>query len=343
MKPVMAVERKKKANEIIEELEENDFSSEDLEAYKPTTNEPEDLVVENEAYNLLEYIDLEWPSATVDIFDSKIFLGTSPSEVSKYCPEIIQIDLKYTNFKKLNFKKSQIIEPINKLRIHKYIFGVSDNYLSKWDQSNTLMKKIKGEYGFALYLDSDRVFVGTKYGYVEIYNYEFDLIHKFQIHKDSIESICIFNNLIFTGSRDHSLRISDISGNMIKELKGTSDINCLDVRNNKIAYGDDDGLIYLYDLTSDILETIEWHKSPISLVKWKDDDVFATGSDEQLCLWDTSLVDENNEYHKYLLFVHQGQRMFKDCCFEDNRIICTSEDGVCIFEPICFQDYCKDG
>lgn len=327
---------KKNLKDNVEELQDEDYSSEDMDVYKPTKLENEELVVEEDAYNLLEYIDLEWPSQTVDIYDSRIFLGTCPNLSEKKTSfELLRIDLKYTDYKKLDYEKTKIDVLINKIRISKHIFALSDSSLLKFDLNLKLIKEVKGMHGFALYITPDRVFVGSMEGYVTIYSHNLDLIKSFQAHNSSIESICFDGKIIYTGSTDHSLKMHSLDGILLDNIQNDCDINCVDVMDGRLAFGDDKGVIGIYNVGSKTLEKIEWHSTPINFIRWKDNDIFACGSDEQLCLWDITLEEvENQEYPKYLLFVHQGQRNYKDCCFEDNKVIVTTEDGVCVFEPI---------
>lgn len=328
--------RKNKEEEF---LEDQDFSSEDINAYKPSKGDENlELNLDEEAYGLIEYIELEWPSLSIDSANEQIYMGSASDPTNSSKPmSLIEINLQNTDFRNLKYKKTSIHKPINKLRINNGIFTVGDNALSKFDMSLKLIKEIIGNYRFSLYLTDFQVFVGTSSGMVEVYDHNLNKMFEFQAHNQSVESICCENGMIFTGSTDHLVRIFTCDGKSIEEIPNDSDINCLDVRNGKLVYGDDNGKIFIYDINSKTKECIKWHNTPISLIRWRDDDIFASGSDEQLCLWDITLEEDSEaagDINKYLLFVHQGQKFYKDCCFDGNKVISTSQDGVCIFEPI---------
>lgn len=320
-----------------EYLADEDFSSNEIEVYKPTKeDEDKELNLDEEAYNLIEYIELEWPSQSIDICDSRIYIGTSSNDQkANENGSLIEINLSNTNFQNLKWRKSNIGKSINKIRIMDYIFVLDDTSLAKYDLNFNLLAEQTGHYGHAMFLTEKEVFVGTVSGNVECYDHQLNKKFEFKIHEKAIEAIGYENGMIFTGSSDHSLKISKVDGSLIDEIKLDSDVNCLDVRNGKVVYGDDKGVIGIYDVNDRSREVIEWHTSSISLIRWRDNEIFASGSDEQLCLWDITLEEDPEiDFNKYLLFVHQGQKFYKDCCFEESKVICTSQDGICIFEPI---------
>jgi ribosome assembly protein RRB1 len=329
----------KDKNHIVEELDDQDFSSEDMQTYIPEHTK-EDLEVDEEAYLLLRYIDLDWPAQSITVEDQKIFLGTNPSqEIGQNSePALVEIDIKNTDFENICYKKERMNHQINKIRHNsKCLYATSDTHLLMFSKDLKLIRQIKGQYGYALFVTEEMVFVGTSQGNVEIYSAELSLIKSFNVHCASIETICYSNNHIFTGSVDHTVKITDINGCLIEQITNDCDVNCLDVRNDRLVYGDDKGVVRIYNINTKETETISWHKSPISTLRWRDDDIFATGSDEQLCLWDITL-EEEWDYHKYLLFVHQGEQLYKDVCFEDSMVIATSQDGICVFIPISFEE-----
>lgn len=327
---------KKSGGQVEELMNGEDSSSGDAETYRPTGVEDRELEFDEGVYSLMEYIDLEWPAQSVDVCDSRIFLGTVPNmSDSRAALDMVRIDIKYTDFKHLNYIKSGIGRCINKLRISRYVFALSDNHLTKYDMDLNVMAEVEGSYGFALYVTRTLVFAGSVDGFVECYDSNLIQVLRFRAHEQSIESIAFENGVIFTGSADHTVKMFKMDGSLVEELANGSEVNCLDVRDGRLVFGDEDGLLHIYNVDTKSRETIEWHASPISLVRWRDSDIFASGSDEQVCLWDVTLeADQECEFNQYLLFVHQGQRLYKDCCFEDNRVIVTAEDGLCVFEPI---------
>lgn len=322
----------------IEELDDDDFSTEELETYCPQKEE-EELEADEDVYKILEYIDLDWPAQSIAINGSKIYLGTNPDlDTKNNHREINLVETTICNntCTDIKFNKRPINQYINKIRFENFIFAISDDTLAVYDISLTLYRQVRGNYGYALHVDSERVYAGTSDGFVEIYDHELNFVSKMKIHEKPIDAICVSNKIIFTGSQDHTAKLTDLSGNNVRTIKNPCDVNCLDVFDQKMVFGDDNGILHIMDSRRDDIEEISWHKTPISALKWMDADVFASGSDEQLCIWDTSL-EEEWDYHKYLLFVHQGQRFYKDCAFIDGKIITASQDGLCIFKPISFD------
>lgn len=330
----------KAANKQQELIEDEEFSSEDIEIYKPTDGDMVDLEVDEEAYNILEYIDCEWPSLSVDNLGTKVYAGTFPDESCSHSPELVSLDLSNTDFSRLVFNKSTIKQQINKIRVSKsFIYGMSDNFVNKFSPSGKMIAEVKGSFGFAIYVTEKHVVAGTSNGLIKVFNLDLKLIKEFKASDLSVECVCTDDKVIIAGSTDHTVRIFDFDGNMLKQIDNDCDINAVDIKNEIIVFGDDKGMLFKYDLKSEKQECIKWHCSPISFIRWRDDDIFASGSDEQLCLWDITLeeeYEEGSDIPKNLLFVHQGEKFFKDCCFVHNMVVSTSENGICVFEPVSF-------
>ncbi|KAI5151614.1 hypothetical protein ENBRE01_2260 [Enteropsectra breve] len=327
--------RKNKVNEDVPADE--DFSSEDMDTYVPSGKES-GLEVDERAYKMLEYINLEWPAQSIAVIDSQLYLGTNPDmESGNPVMELIAIDLSSNDFENLKHRESRIDKFVNKLRINKKIFALADNSLSSYSLSLGKIKSLPGDFGYGLFVTDEHVFAGTFAGSLHIYDHDLNLISNWQLHGNSIEAIAVENNLIYTASVDKTVKITDMEGKCLKTIENEAEINCLDVRNGKIIYGDDDGMVHLVDTETEKKETISWHQSSVAAVQWRDNDIFASCSDEQLCLWDISL-EEEWDYHKYLLFVHQGQEFYKDIAFDGDKVITTALDGLCVFVPVSFEE-----
>ena len=344
-----------------EYIDDEDFSSEDMSTYRPQKNTTEELEVDEEVYKMLEYIELEWPSLSIDSYQSKVIVGTTPQQ-DEGKPELISIEIEDTDFNKLNYQNLFISHPPNKLRVFKnYVFAISDRCIIRYSLNDKNIVEAKGNYGFGLFVNENSVIVGSMDGFVEVYDHNLHLKYKFQASQMSIECVGAYKDTIITGSTDHCLKIFTSKGVEIYCIENDSDINCLEVRNGILIFGDDNGKIHKVDLETKEKVIFEWHQTPITFVRWRDDDTFVTGSEEQICIWDLSLQvidqeenqnDEENiknsdtesavssirgeDFPKNLLFVHQGQKNYKDCCFNRNMVITTSEEGICIFEPVSF-------
>lgn len=315
-------------------LQDEDISSEDIETHRPGEKD-ERLEVDDRAYLLLEYVPLEWPAQSIAVADSRIYLGTNP-EAGRGAAELIEIDIRDADFENLRFRDTEIPRYVNKIRHNRGLFALSDTHLTVFNDDLKIVGEVAGRFGYGLCVTDDLIFVGMQSGDLQIYDHALRLLHCYHVHKKSIEAIAFQDGVIYTGSVDHTLRLTDLSNQMIRSIAGSADINCLDVRGDRLLFGGDDAKIRIVDTRSFSEEVIGWHNTPVSAVKWKDSEVFASGSDEQVCIWDTSLVEEW-EYHKYLLFVHQGQQLYKDVCFDGDRVVTTSLDGLCIFTPVSFS------
>ena len=324
--------------DIVEEISEDSQSSSSNtgDIYRPAAMD-EQLHVKKKAYVLLEHIDLEWPAQSVAVRGSKMYLGTNPTEKAA-SSELLEIDLENANFESLKHREKKITQFINRIRSNSHgLYAVSDDGLFLYDWNMKKQISAKGDFSYGLFVTDSQIFVGTRAGEVCIYGPGLVPQQTLKIHSESIETIVVKDGLIFTGSTDRTLRITKTTGEPVKTIENDSDVNCLDVNcDNMLVFGDDAAKIHLVNLNDFSEEVIEWHHSPISLVKWKDADIFASGSDEQICFWDTSF-EEEWEHHRYLLFVHQGQRFYKDIAFiGENTVISTSQDGLCVFTPISF-------
>jgi len=372
--------KKQKQEEFIDEV---DFSSEDCEVYRPTAVPEEDLEVDEEAYTVLEYIDLEWPAMSLDTRDSTVVLGTYP-ENQDNGSQLVEVNLSGLIASEGTgspaFKKHGVKRIFSKIRIHNAIFGLSNGFLTKFDFKYKVISEVKGSYRFGLAVTPEYVIAGCNDGTVEVYAHDLKLVRRITAGEAPIECVGFDPTVKFTrddgteaagvvvaGSLDHSVRVFDLNGTLIKTISCDAEVNSLDVRGGHLVFGDDSGLVHLVDLNTGSRETLQWHCTPISFVRWKDDDVFLSGSDEQVCVWDRSLekVEDSKGLDKTesskgldksesskgldktgnlnipnnLIFVHQGQRYYKDCAFYGDVVVVTSEGGLCLFEPISLMDY----
>ena len=318
----------------IEEVSSAEYStSSDDEIYTPE-NVGVELEVDESAYNILEHISLDWPSQTIEyVKENEIMLATNPTEGSA---SLIRMNFgrteNFTKMKYFDFYRVDVDHSFNRIRKFGDGFAcLSDENLNVFDKKLVLQDELKGKFGYGLATDDSNIYVGMQNGNLSILN---DKETQISLHKMSIESIDVHENFLFTASCDHSIKITDLRDNKeIFHKVFDADINAISYnKNNVVAFGDDNGVIRIMDIRNFGIEEIKWHKSPISCVKWKNEDVFASCSDEQVALWDISF-EEEWEYHKYLNFVHQGQEMYKDVAFDSKVIYTTSYDGICIFDP----------
>lgn len=330
-----------------EAIEEADLSSEDYEAYRPTGAEDGELEVDEEAYSLLEYIGLEWPSMSLDTHKSRILLGTCPdqNQAAGCSSQMVEVELggamSSGDFGLLEFKTHKASRTFNRIRVCNAVFALSDSFLTKFDLACNAVAEVRGSYRFGLHVSHDRVIAGCEDGSVEIYSHGLELLGRISSGASPIECVGLDDTKgrIVAGSLDHKVRVFDSAGQLLSTIENDSEVNSLDTRNGMLAFGDDSGRVHLVNLETGSREVFEWHCTPISFLRWRDDDVFVTGSDEQVCLWDVTLEDQQDlDVPRCLLFVHQGQRHYKDCAFLGRSVAVTSEDGLCVFEPASFAE-----
>lgn len=319
----------------IEEVSNEDFTNmDDVETIIYTPNvDDEELECSDEVYNSLDYYDLEYPSQTVDIYKSKyVVIATNP-ETEAGQIKLLNLDKMGQEDFEFCFFHSDV--SYNRIRTNDFINCVSD---TTFDVFNEKAEKVFSksfdsvDYGLCS-IENLSIFSHDK-GKVSFFTDK--IFETFSVHTNSVNSLAVYNSLLYSASSDKSCKIMDLrSKDVIYNKLENAEINSIDTnKDNLFAFGDDFGAIKVVDIRMPKNEIgIFWHKSNISMLKWKDSDVFLSTSDEQLCIFDTSLEDDW-EYEKYLLFVHQGQRQYKDVACIDSLVITTSVEGLCFFSPI---------
>lgn len=110
-------------------------------------------------------------------------------------------------------------------------------------------------------------------------------------------------------------------------------------------------VLFLFSTPSPVAQ-FKWHTAPITSVEWHptDSSVFAaSGSDDQLTLWDLSVEPDEDEapiapadgnitaVPPQLLFVHQGQKDVKELHWHPQipgMVISTASDSFNVFKTI---------
>ena len=337
------------------------FSSEDIE-YEPQLND-KDLVCNDFAYKYLDYLDVEWPSQSICVMNARLFFSSfNETNIEKNIGNIYSISLDDFISRSLkNIRTIPIQFYINRFRsINEQVFFISDNILGKINEKYQFTYiTVSFDLSFGFYLCDQYIYIGTKDGALCIYDHDLNFISQYKIHLNSIETITIFNNVIYTASADKTIKKTIINNdNFLSEIiyEGIAEINSIDIQNNILIFGDDNGMIGIIN-NDNLYKICNWHKSSIEMVHIKNDDelVFGACSQEQVTVWDLTLENNSNiiidsslslkivqneiEINKkdFLLFVHQGQQFYKDIVFYNNKTITTSINGICLFQPISFD------
>lgn len=321
-------------------------------------------------YQVLEYINLDWPSQTIEVVGEKLFAGTCPSTSRAYgeeadrmrregrplqkvtireddlVPYLVCADLShteaFTNMGEVAFTKRKTGMPANRLRARDgVLYAVTDKKVSAYAYSCTKRSEARGAFGYALLPAAGSVFVGTSAG--DIVSFSPALVEQRTfsgIHKKEVEDLCLVGeHSVASVGNDGNLSLLDLrSGEHGCHYKNGKFVHLNSVAHNgdnALLTGDDKGVLRLHDKRkqNEALETIKFHASPITHVDFATRDVFASSSDCELCMWDMSFTEEW-DHHRYLGFVHQGQSYYKDFRFIDEKTIATTSlDGICIFRP----------
>lgn len=288
-----------------------------------------------QAYIYLEYISLEYPSQTIINKSGNLLLAQCHETHSSL------INLKFNNLKKnakFKHQKYLIDCEINRLRANdQVIIGISDNKALIFNNEYEPEVEINKSFSFGLAINQTKGFFGTKKGKVLIYDLCSDKKECIQLHKKGIDAISINDNYLYTVSNDHTFKITDLRNNEnIRKFENNCDVNAIDTYDPYFVIGDDNGFLHFCDIRKDnTIEKIKWHQNPINSVYFQSQEIFAGISDEQVALFDTSLEssDDWNE-HKWLWFVHRGQKYYKEACLIDDIWCVTSLQGVCLFKPL---------
>ncbi|KAK4057942.1 Ribosome assembly protein rrb1 [Microbotryomycetes sp. JL221] len=194
----------------------------------------------------------------------------------------------------------------------------------------------------------------------------------FTSHTDSVEDLqwSPSEPTVFAScSADKSIRVWDIRVKDKKSVLGVagahdSDVNVISWNlktNYLLASGGDEGGIKIWDLRNfkgtkapapTPVASFNWHTAPITSIEWHptEDSCFAaSGSDDQLTLWDLSVeedqeetpnitsIDRLKDVPAQLLFVHQGQKDIKEIHWHPQIpgcVVSTALDGFNIFKTI---------
>lgn len=288
-----------------------------------------------EAYKYLEYISVEYPSQTICKQDKNLIFTQSNGKKSSL------ISAKFKNLEKnakFIWDRSPLDCEINRLRCNEQVIvGISDKKTMIFNKELEIECEILKSFSYGLDVNKEKAFLGTKSGKIVIYDLINDKKETFKPHEKGIDGLRISENLLFSASNDKTLIITDLrTMEAARTIKNDCDINTVDINNNSFIYGDDNGIVTHCDLRNEkIEEKIKWHKSPINSVYFSTENIFASVSDEQVALFDTSLVPEKDwTAHHWLWFVHRGQKFYKEICTLEDKWAVTSVDGIAIFQPV---------
>ncbi|KCZ81608.1 hypothetical protein H312_00932 [Anncaliia algerae PRA339] len=328
---------KKNTDFKLEPAEESEIETSNEEIYIPHQDNPE-LIVDESAYTLLEYISVDWPSQSIELLSNdEVIIATNPISDD---PSFVRFNFdrtdNYNDMDNFYFDKMQASSSFNRIRTFKNnIFCIADDSFCIYNKGFNLIKEYKDKFGYGLTHINEKVCASLHSGAIKLIDYNRNKVEERPLHSSSIESLDSFESMIFSASTDKSIKFTDIrTKESVYSQKFSSDINAIaHNKENFVVFGDDDGLLRLMDIRNHQIEEIRWHNTPISMVKFKNEDEFISASDEQVVLWDKGF-EEEWEYHKYISFVHQGQKLYKDFCWNENEVyFTTSYEGICIFSP----------
>lgn len=341
----------RKSTENSTEQDTNDLSgssAEDLQDYEACESPGQMQLQYEEAYKTYQEISLTWPSQTVCHDGTSILVGTSPDEEHKSATSILSISQE----KGLVVKETRTPSELNRIRItENAVYAITDSEILRFTPglSPSDTSRISGGYALstlrdtAFFADGNSLCMRRDTDKRHTVLGEIDKENKpgrpgaaipdhlSQIH--STAPITQTSALVATRTLFH---MDSRSGSADQWHVSKTDINSVSYNGaNLVLFGDDSGLLHLWDLRAqEVLETIAFHKSPVTQVSFSSPDTFTTSSEFEVALWDTTFSEEW-EYHKYLGFVHQGQKYYKDFHhITQSTIVTSSYDGLCVFESI---------
>lgn len=323
---------------VREECKSEETSTETCETYVPE-GLCDELEVDEDVYRVREYVSLDWPSQTVDVCGDAVLVATNAGNGGG--ASVVRLGLaateSYARMERLSVERGAVDADYNRLRASACIVCVSDESLDVLDGALAVRTRIGGAFAHGLAVEGERAYCGGRSGELVVADLGCGLTSARHVHGGAVESVDVDGGLVFTASCDGAVCVTDMRA---REYVLRRELGC---EANAVGYngdgcvvcGGESGSLWVVDMRMpECAEEIAWHRSPVSSVRWRDADVFVSCSDEQVVLWDVSFVDEW-EYHRYLSFVHQGQRYYKEAAFgADGAVFTTSYDGVCIFVPV---------
>ena len=172
-------------------------------------------------------------------------------------------------------------------------------------------------------------------GSVEIWCYNTDsstMYHKSNYHTESCRGV-LFNEsgtLLYTISKDRSLHALDTTGKEVLHFPTAHDepINkILNINENILATGDDEGVVKLWDIRQGETEVMSWHKHEdfVSGFAYNEEQqtLLSVGGDKMLCAYDlrnqnNSTLSDDQESELTCVTIIKGGR----------KVLCGTQDGV---------------
>lgn len=191
---------------------------------------------------------------------------------------------------------------------NKLISGSSDKTLRIWDiESARLLTTILAHQNqiYSLSCQDNFLISSSLDKTIKIWNLEVKKILKIINLEISAWNICIYQNKIFAGFSDGSLRVYNLSnGSLLISQKEHSDaITSLKINNNNVYTSSKDKTIKIWDSESlNVLKTINTNSIVWSVMPDKDY-LFFGGDDKSLRVWsikDKKIVQNANSHHDWI-------------------------------------------
>ncbi|KAL0263991.1 UNVERIFIED_CONTAM: hypothetical protein PYX00_011016 [Menopon gallinae] len=313
-------------------------SAMNLHTCSRSTGQHSELQVDENAYRVLEYVSLEWPSQTVDVVGDTALLATNAAGGGG---SVVRMGLADTaglaRMERLRLEQTRVDRDYNRLRAGACVLCIADDCLDVLDGTLVRRARVAGAFAHGLDAGDGRAYCGARGGALVVIDLAGGRASERSVHRGAVESVDVSGEMVFTASCDGTVCVTDMRAHkpvLVRELGCEANAVAFNGA-GLLVCGGDSGSLWVVDMrVPDVAEEIAWHRSPVCSVRWRDADVFVSCSDEQVVLWDVSFADEW-EYHRYLSFVHQGQRYYKEAAFgADGVVLTTSYDGVCIFAPV---------
>lgn len=171
-------------------------------------------------------------------------------------------------------------------------------------------------------LNKENIILGFVTGSLILFNLKKNLCYDLPEHISRISTIDIYNNEIYTGSRDKLVRFYDLRSNDINEInRHQQEVTGIKInqRGDMLASGGNDNKIFVYDKRINKIMFENEHKAAVRAIAWSKFNLLATGggtADRKIKLWNMSNLKKQNE----ILFNSQICNLYWT---KNNKIIST--------------------
>lgn len=208
------------------------------------------------------------------------------------------------------------------------IFSSSDDHTLKvFDFNGFIVKKFIGHKGGIWTFDctGKRVVTGSTDKTSKIWDLETEqLVITLKYHRNTIRSLKVYENYIITGSRDYTIGVWSIFGELLFRLDShRQSVRCLDISDDYLVSGSYDGCCKLWDYKrGKLIRNVHRHQDKVYAVKIQGNYVASSGMDSVVKITNINGFETKSyRIHKHIV----GWINFKG-----NYIVSSSLEGTTV-------------